>query len=96
MKRNEESETRKAEEEKKALASVPDVEQKHPDQQMEWILNRLKLQQEIGAEDSKVPRPLPPEPKVIFEPPPESPEELAGIGVNKKVIIKKNKKRIYL
>lgn len=46
---------------------------------------------EVEAEEplkpvTKIPRPLPPAPVIIFEEPPEPPSELPGVGVNKKVI----------
>ncbi|KAJ8954788.1 hypothetical protein NQ318_014899 [Aromia moschata] len=50
-------------------------------------LNELAKVQELPGEggQSKYPRPLPPEPVILYEEPPEPPPEPSGVGVNKKV-----------
>lgn len=49
-------------------------------------LEDIAKEQEIGGEGYQVvKRALPPEPQNLFEPPPEPPVELSGVGVNKKV-----------
>lgn len=58
-------------------------------QQIQDKLDDITHQQETGGEDDtknqKIRRPLPPEPQIQYELPPEPPNEPSGVGVNKKV-----------
>lgn len=57
-------------------------------QQLQEKLNDITHQQEVVGEEEnkneKIRRPLPPEPQILYEPPPEPPNEPSGVGVNKK------------
>ncbi|XP_045475388.1 radial spoke head protein 4 homolog A [Harmonia axyridis] len=48
-------------------------------------LHQLAREQQLGGEDSKFPRPLPPLPLNTYEKPPKIPPEPSGVGVNSKV-----------
>ncbi|XP_050310413.1 radial spoke head protein 6 homolog A [Anthonomus grandis grandis] len=53
---------------------------------LEKALETISQGQEVMAgEGTKVPRKLPPEPRILYEEPKEPPTEMSGIGVNKKV-----------
>ncbi|XP_030763853.1 LOW QUALITY PROTEIN: radial spoke head protein 6 homolog A-like [Sitophilus oryzae] len=81
MKRNEEYEEKTKQEEMAKILVTGDEE-------LDKALKDIsKNQEEMVGESpkSKIPRPLPPMPKIQYEEPPEPPIEPSGVGLNKKI-----------
>lgn len=73
-------------------AEEKQVTETQKDQQLQEKLQDITHEQELGGEgddgkDQNVRRPLPPEPRIQYEPPPEPPNEPSGVGINKKVTV---------
>ncbi|KAF7274317.1 hypothetical protein GWI33_013016 [Rhynchophorus ferrugineus] len=81
MRKNEkyEEEIKKGDIEKVAVKANEELEKALKD------ISKNQVETEGDAPKSKIPRSLPPEPKIQYEEPPEPPKEPSGVGLNKKV-----------